>query len=191
MNRRNVLSILLALVTAVLVSGCKKQMSLDDSAPGVGIDTSQIYYTQFSLFQEKNTFRTTNYRKGILIPINTAVTLQNMGSKEAEVRLADSGQILTIENVPKHTVDDMQTAFSKILKPEKVDLHKFSATEKDAILAGRAVKGMSRDAVIAAIGYPPQHETPALSMNDWTYWKNRFDRFIVHFKNDKVESIAE
>lgn len=191
MNRRNVLSILLALVTAVLVSGCKKQMSLDDSAPSAGIDTSQIYYTQFSLFQEKNNFRTTNYRKGILIPINTAVTLLKMNSKEAEVRLVDSGQILTIENVPKHTLDDMQTAFNKIFKPEKVDLRKFSANEQDAILAGRVIKGMSRNAVIAAIGYPPQHETPTLTMNDWTYWSNRFNRFIVHFKHDKVESIAE
>ena len=190
MFKRSVLFVLLGLVAAMSLIGCKKQMS-SDQAMMVDHDPSQIYYTQFSLFQEKNTFRTTNYRKGILIPINTAVTLQAMNSKEAQLRLVDSGQSLTIVNVPKHTVDDMQTAFDKIVAPNKVNLSRFSAKERDAIMVGRAVKGMSRDAVIAAIGYPPQNQTPTLSANDWTYWNNRFDRFIVHFKNDKVENIVE
>lgn len=190
MFKRSVLFVLLGLVAAMSLIGCKKQMS-SDQAMMVDHDPSQIYYTQFSLFQEKNTFRTTNYRKGILIPINTAVTLQARNSKEAQLRLVDSGQSLTIVNMPKHTGEDMQTAFDKVVAPNQVNLQRFSAKERDAIMVGRVVKGMSRDAVIAAIGYPPQTQTPTLSVNDWTYWNNRFDRFIVHFKNDKVENIVE
>lgn len=189
MFRKTVILIWLSL--AMLMLGCSKGMKFNEPAPTVNIDTAKIYYTQFSLFHEKNNFRTTNYRKGLLLPINTAVTLQIMDSKEAQIRLVDGGQILTIENAPKYTLDDMQTAFNKIAKPDKIDLRRFSADERDAILAGRAIKGMSREAVTAAIGYPPQHETPSLNVNDWLYWRNRFDRFIVHFKNDKVESIAE
>lgn len=191
MLKKMILWMVLSVASVMLLSACKKQLNFADAAPPVSIDSSRIYYTQFSLFQEKNNYRTTNYRKGILIPINTAVQLQAMNAKEAELRLVDSGQILTIENVPKHTVDNMQTAFDKIAGPTKVDLRQFSANERDAILSGRVIKGMSRDAVIAAIGYPPQNQTPTLSMNDWTYWNNRFDRFIVHFKNDRVESIVQ
>ncbi|MGR8930302.1 MAG: hypothetical protein ACU836_06645 [Gammaproteobacteria bacterium] len=188
---KNVLVYLfLGLAATLCFTGCKKQLDFSDPAPEVNIDSSQIYYTQFSLFQEKNTYRTTNYRRGILIPINTAVTLQAMNSKEAELRVVDTGQPLTIVNVPKHTVDDMQSAFDKIVSLNKVDLHRFSAKERDEIMVGRVAKGMSRDAVIAAIGYPPQNQTPSLSVNDWTYWNNRFDRFIVHFKNDRVENIV-
>lgn len=191
MLKKLIIWIVLGLASAMLTTGCKKQLNFGEPAPAVNIDSSQIYYTQFSLFQEKNNYRTTNYRKGILIPINTPVTLQAMNSKKAELRLVDSGQPLTIENVPKHTLDDMQTTFDKIVSPNKVNLRRFSAKERDAIMVGRVVKGMSRDAVIAAIGYPPQHQTPSLSVNDWTYWSNRFNRFIVHFRNDRVDSIVE
>lgn len=187
MFKKSVIFFVLALMTLLL--GCQKQLKTSDVAAST--QSSQIYYTQFSLFQEKNTFRTTNYRKGILIPINTAVTLQAMKSDEAVLRLVDSGQTLTIDNVPKHTLDDMQTAFNKIAGLSKVDLSLFSAEERDAIMAGRVIKGMSRKAVLAAIGYPPRHETPSLDANDWSYWSNRFNRFVVHFKNDKVDSIAE
>ncbi|MCK9606567.1 MAG: outer membrane protein assembly factor BamE [Methylomonas sp.] len=187
MHRKTFLLTLLSLI--VLLTGCKKELKPDQLAPGV--QPGQVYYTQFSLFQEKNNFRTTNYRKGILIPINTAVSLQSIRADQAELRLVESGQPLSIENVPKHTVDDMQTAFKKIAGPNKVDLSQFSATEKDAILAGQVKKGMSRKAVLAAIGYPPQNETPSLNSNDWTYWSNRFNRFIVHFKNDKVDNIVD
>lgn len=187
MFNKSVIFILLAL-TALLL-GCQKSVKPNDTE--LAAPASTLYYTQFSLFQEKNNYRTTNYRKGILIPINTAVTLQAMKSDEAVLRLVDSGQTLTLENVPKHTLDDMQTAFNKIVGLSKVDLQGFSATERDAIMAGRAIKGMNRKAVLAAIGYPPRHETPSLEANDWTYWSNRFNRFVVHFKNDKVDSITE
>ena len=190
MFKRSILFVLLVVVAAMSLIGCKKQMASDNAMMSEH-EPSQVYYTQFSLFQEKNTFRTTNYRKGILIPINTAVTLQAMNSKEAQLKLVDGGQSLTIVNMPKHTGEDMQTAFNKVVAPTQVNLQRFSAKERDAIMVGRAVKGMSRDAVIAAIGYPPQTQTPTLSVNDWTYWNNRFDRFIVHFKNDKVENIVE
>lgn len=187
MHKKTFLVALLGL--AVFLTGCKKELKPDQLA--LGVQPGQVYYTQFSLFQEKNNFRTTNYRKGILIPINTAVSLQAIDNSQAELRLVESGQPLSIENVPKHTVDDMQTAFKKIAGASKVDLSRFSAEEKDAILSGQVKKGMSRKAVLAAIGYPPQNETPSLNGNDWVYWKHRFDRFVVHFKNDKVENIVD
>ncbi|MGZ4960444.1 MAG: hypothetical protein ACXV7J_14420 [Methylomonas sp.] len=175
---------------AISLQGCNKE--LKHNAPAAASQQpAQIYYTQFSLFQEKDNYRTTNYRKGTLIPINTPVTLQSMESDEATLRLVDSGKTLNIENVVKYTKDDMQTAFNKIAAPSKVDLSRFSSDEKAAILAGQVKPGMSKKAVLAAIGYPPQHETPSLDGDKWTYWANRYNRFIVNFKNDKVDSIVD
>lgn len=187
MFRKNVILMLLGL--AVLSAGCNKD--LKSGQPAASVQPAQVYYTQFSLFEEKDNFRTTNYRKGILIPINTAVTLQAMGSDEAELRLVEGGRPLIIENVRKYTKDEMAIAFSKIAATTKVDLNQFSAVERESILAGQVKKGMSKKAVLAAIGYPPQHVTPSLDGDDWTYWANLFNRFIVHFKNGKVESIVD
>ena len=188
MFKQSTLLILLGL--ASLLTGCKKDFTASEPA-AASVQPSQIYYTQFSLFQEKNNFRTTNYRKGILIPINTEVTLVSMDKDDAKLRIASTGEILNIENVQKHTNDTMPIAFSKIVSTGKVDLNQFSPAERESIIAGKAIKGMSKKAVIAAIGYPPITETPSLEGNAWTYWANRFNRFIVHFKNGKVENIVD
>ncbi|MDD1623043.1 MAG: hypothetical protein LUQ11_16335 [Methylococcaceae bacterium] len=185
MFRKNAILMLLGLA---VLAGCNKDLKTDQ--PAASVQPAQVYYTQFSLYEEKDHFRTTNYRIGTLIPINTAVTLQAMGGDEAELRLVDSGRPLTIENVRKFTKDEMPIAFSKIAATTKVDLNQFSAAERESILEGQVTKGMSKKAVLAAIGYPPQHVTPSLDSNDWTYWSNRFNRFVVKFKNDKVDSIV-
>ena len=187
MFRKTIILTLLCL--AAFLGACKKEIKPEELA--AGIQLGKVYYLQFSLFQEQNNFRTTNYRKGILIPINTAVSLVSINSEKAELKLVGTGQPLTIENVPKHTMDDIQTAFKKIAGPHKVDLDLFTDAEQADILEGQVKKGMGRRAVLAAIGYPPQIETSSLESNDWTYWSSRFNRFIVHFKNGKVEKIVD
>ena len=42
-----------------------------------------------------------------------------------------------------------------------------------------------------AIGYPPEHATPSLDSDVWTYWKNRFGKLKVTFANGKVSEISD
>lgn len=188
MFKKNML--LLLLFSFMFLTGCPKKFSSTEQTLPVGVNPGETYYTQFSLFQEKNNFRTTNYRRGGLIPINTPVSLVSMDSSDIVVKLRDSGQNLNIENVQKHTNEDIQQAFKKILDKRKVDLNQFSKEEQQNILAGQVTKGMRRKAVLAAIGYPPANSTPTLETSEWMYWNNRFDRFIVRFKGDVVEQIV-
>lgn len=187
MFRKTVILTLLGLVVSLL--GCSQE--LKPNAFAVAVPPAQVYYTQFSLFLEQNYFPTTNYRKGRLIPINTAAALLDINADRAVLKLLDTGQPLIIENVQKFTKDEMPIAFSKIAGLNKVDLTPFTAAERESILAGDVKKDMSKKAVLAAIGYPPQHQTPSLEGDDWTYWSSRFDRFVVHFKNGKVDNIVD
>ena len=181
-------SVVLLIVLALLMLGaCAKKIKPGELA--TGIDIGDTYYTQFSFFVEKNTFRTTNYRRGALIPINTPVTPTAIDSKHIEIRLNENGQTITVENVQKHTNDDVQQAFKKILGSHMVNLAAFSPEERQNILSGQVGKGMGRKAILAALGYPPATSTPILQSNDWIYWASRFDRFIVRFKGDKVDAI--
>jgi hypothetical protein len=60
------------------------------------------------------------------------------------------------------------------------------------ISAGTVTVGMSRKAVILALGYPPHLENPSLSAPAWKYWKSRFDTMLVQFdKDDKVVAIKD
>lgn len=180
---------LILVVCVAGFAGCRKHIKPSELPDN--ISTGEVYYTQFNIFQEKNHFRTTNYRVGSLIPINSPARLVSIDNKDIVVELLDTHQTLTIDNMQKHTNETSVQAFQKIFKVTKVRLDSFTSEEKKNILAAQVKKGMSRRAVLAAIGYPPITETPSLDGGQWTYWSNRFNRFIVRFKGDKVQDIVD
>jgi hypothetical protein len=150
----------------------------------------QTLYTQFSLFHEDLAHRTTNYRKGILVPVNTEVTFVKSNKKEIVVMLR-SGEKLTVANIPEFSGEDIDGIFSRTFSEEKIDLTKFTAEEQKGIAAGEPAVGMTKAAVVVATGYPPKHKTPSLDSSDWRYWRNRFATFIVHFDSGVVSAIKK
>jgi hypothetical protein len=177
------------LIAAIAIVGCGKK--LNEATMPIGIKTGNIYYTQVSLQYEKGRHLTTNYRKGVLVPINTKVQLDKITGDDIFLEILPDHSKLRIENIEKHTGDSTVQAFSKLLNKNKLDLNRFSKTEREHILAGKVTKGMSKQAVLAAIGYPPITETPSLQMNEWTYWNSRFNRFIIGFNNDRISEIKD
>ncbi|MBK8817416.1 MAG: hypothetical protein IPN42_18880 [Methylococcaceae bacterium] len=171
------------------IAGCGKRLS--EATLPIGIKTGDLYYTQVTLQYEKGRHHTTNYRKGKLLPINTQVQLKEISGDDIQLEILPSHSKLRIENVEKHTGDDVRQAFNKLFGKNKVDLSGFTRSERDYIDLGRVGQGMRKKAVIAAIGYPPITETPSLDGNEWTFWSSRFNRFIVKFQNDKVAQIQE
>ena len=180
--------LILFLVIFSLVS-CNK--ALKPEALPANISMGATYYTQFVIRYEKGTHLTTNYRRGALIPVNTPVKLLNITSKTIEVEVYNSSQKLLVKNVEKHTGDDVYRAFDKLFARKKVNLSKFTSLELDHIKSGTVANGMSKDAVIIAIGYPPITETTNLDSNLWVYWSGRFNKFNVHFKDGKVSKVED
>jgi hypothetical protein len=70
-----------------------------------------------------------------------------------------------------------------------VDLTSFTPLEKTNILQGQVVEGMSKAAVIRAMGYPPKHRTPNLSSDKWIFWSSRLATFQLRFRDDKVIAV--
>ena len=180
--------LILFVVIFSLIS-CKKVLKPEELP--VNIVPGGHYYTQFVIRYEKGTHLTTNYRRGESIPVNTPVKLLNITSKTIEVEVDNSSQKLLVKNVEKHTGVDAYRMFDKLFAKKKVDLSKFTALERSHIDSGTVANGMSKEAVIVAIGYPPVTETPSLDSNLWVYWSGRFNKFNVHFKNGKVNKIED
>ncbi|MGH8475638.1 MAG: hypothetical protein ACRER2_07690 [Methylococcales bacterium] len=147
------------------------------------------FYTQVGMFYEKGRYRTTNYGVGTFIPVNTEVKLVEFGEKTLTVEVAQTGDSILVENVPRFTGWTMAEAFETLFATEKVSLFKFDAQERKNIEQGSIQPGMSKAAVIVARGYPPSHETPSLERDQWKFWKNRWDTIIVSFRNDRVVDI--
>jgi len=180
--------LILFLVVFSLVS-CQKTLKSD--ALPAHMASGGSYYTQFVIRYEKGAYVTTNYRRGASIPVNTPVKLLNVTSKTIEVEVDNSSQKLLVKNIEKHTGDDIYRVFDKMFAKKKINLSKFTAQERSNIDNGTVDTGMSKDAVIVAIGYPPITETMNLDSNLWVYWSGRFNKFNVHFKNGKVSKVED
>lgn len=174
---------------AISLSACQKPLKPEELPSSIQIGSD--YYTQFVIRYEKGTHVTTNYRRGASIPVNTKVKLLEITNKSIKVRLEPGKQELVVKNAIKHTNDDTVKAFEKLFGKNKVNLSGFSKLERENIKNGTVAKGMRKKAVLVAIGYPPQIETMSLDSDQWTYWSSKWNRFIVHFKNGKVDKIQD
>lgn len=68
----------------------------------------------------------------------------------------------------------------------------FTEDELNAIRNGKVKEGMSREAVLACVGYPPESGTPRIESDVWRYWRHRFSTYNVRFDDEgKVRSIEE
>ena len=132
-------------LVAILLAACGLLVACESSAAPAGPAGASAssersepvpgstWYTQFTLQYERDLFRTTNYRRGFVLPINTEVTLESIDSDEIEVEVKASGRRLVVQNVPKHTNETTAQAFAKLFGAEPVDLSDFTDEEQAAI----------------------------------------------------------
>ncbi len=177
------------LIFLLLTTACKHKALTNFS-------TGDAYYTQVAIHYEKSTnnnakFCSKNYHKGILLPINSRVTLQDMTNQSILMRIESTKENLLIENDYKKTSKNMIQIFNELFAKEKRDLSVFSEVERKSIIAGKVTPHMTKNAVIAALGYPPVNETKDTSSNKWIYWKSKTSKTTVNFNGDKVISIKE
>lgn len=175
MSVRN--GVLIVFVGLALLTGCRSSTLTGEYA---GRPTDTEWYTQYSLRHEKGRYRTTNYQVGLLLPINSKVVFVAGNDKRLKLRLENGTEVL-VENMPQHTGDSMEQAFDELLGAKPVDLSQFSDDEREAILLGEVRLGMSREAVLAAMGHPPATGTPDMNQRTWKYWKSRWATFLVVF----------
>ncbi|MCR9246585.1 MAG: outer membrane protein assembly factor BamE [bacterium] len=128
------------------------------------------YFLQYTLATVDGVHRTTNFRNGALVPINTEVELRESGSDRLLLRTKD-GRDLVIENASRQTGGRLLDAFLQVLGRDPVDLSGYEPGVRYAIRVGQVLPGMTRKAVLAAIGPPPQTGTVSLEQTAWKYWK--------------------
>ena len=163
-----------ALIVCVALFGCRSPRGESQIKPGT-------YYTQFALQLEHDTYQTINYRRGVLLPINTEVTLVSSGDKDIVVRIEPEGRQFTVKHNARDTHDTLDQAFAKLFALEPVDLSRFTELERKSIAAGRVAIGISKKAVLAAMGPPPASATTSLASLKWRYWNKDYASFSVWF----------
>jgi len=148
-------------------------------------------YTRFSLYYEKGTHLTTNYRVGVLVPANTEVEFVKLTRKKITLFVPSYKTELVLENVEDFSGETIEGIFERTLAKAPLDLGGFDPQEQRAIRSGQFEVGMSKDAVILAMGYPPRHRTPSLELDQWRYWKNRWNTVLLNFEDGRLVSVKE
>lgn len=190
MTLRKSVSLLLATAFAVSLAACASSPLQKEVEAQLPEDSTA--YLQVNLWPRRGRYIDwVNYHTGQLLPVNTAVTIEDLSDDELVLKVSGTGQKLQLINKERHSKLDAYGWAKRLLAPTKRDLSAFTADEQDAIAKGEVRKGMSRDAVLAAYGYPPAHRTD-LESNVWTYWVTRRHTRVVTFAGDgKVDNVFE
>jgi hypothetical protein len=128
-----------------------------------------------------------NYLLEGLMPACTRVKILSVTGKQMTFELVDGGTKYEYlfhdslkDPIPKH----LDKYFGKACPRKQIDA--LTGVNRTGVREGRLIVGMTKEAVILAVGYPPEHATPGLDFTIWKYWRNRFATRLVHFENGKV-----
>ena len=183
-------SITVTLVLAVAFSVAVPAVAADIDYPLIG---QSPVYTLVNLHPDEPRQRlySVNYQQPGLIPLCTKVKLESLDKRKLTFRVLDKDREYEYifhnslrESIPKH----LDRYFGKKCEPK---LESLSEVDRKGVQSGSVLPGMTKRGVILAIGYPPEHATPSLDSDTWTYWKNRFGKMQVHFTGNKVTEIKD
>ena len=156
--------------------------------------TNKPCYLRVNLWDDPATrITTTNYHRGTMLPAGTQVRITRVTPREIAFTCKATGTQYTIlpSRHVRESLQALQHRYFTEQDPLPTEIYqRFTQTEKDAIRDGKIFKGMSKEAVLMAYGYPPSHKTISLELNAWFYWIDTRN-FEADFQNGKVTELKE
>ncbi|RLV60518.1 hypothetical protein D5018_06110 [Parashewanella curva] len=131
-----------------------------------------------------------NYQLPNLIPVCSKFVIKSTATKVIEVEHAGTNYKYFWDSHTRKAGETLQENFKAYFAPScaaiKTHISELSSIDKKGIQRGTPIVGMSKEGVLIALGRPPIHANPNLDATSWTYWSNRWSRFIIEF-NSKGE----
>jgi hypothetical protein len=151
--------------------------------PVVGKD----YFTRYSFHYEGHDYPITNYARGPLLPINTAVKFVKMSGKKITLKRLDNNEEINVQNIPEYSGSkELGPVARLLLSAEPTPIEKLVPTLATAIRTGEMRRGMTKEQVLMTRGYPPAHETPSTDGDRWVYWSSRFVKQTIVFSQGRL-----
>jgi hypothetical protein len=115
-----------------------------------------------------------------VIPVGTPVQVVGYGRQRVRIEIAGKKQAIGND----YSRDLKLDAFARryVVSDNPADkLAHYPKQIQEAIASMRLAKGMSREQVLMAVGYPVSSENPNLDAKVWHYWLSSFAEFRVMF----------
>jgi hypothetical protein len=182
---------MVAVVLALLVVGCGGK-NVASSLPNGG-----IVYNKYNVhsFMDRKSIKASyanwvDVRTGqTVFPPNTKFQVGKWRGGFVLTKV-DGGEAIHYEYNAKNMGMSVDDYIKLITSPTPVKLSGLSKLDQQGVREGKALKGMSKEGVKTALGYPAVHKTPSLSDNTWMYWRDRYRTLVVNFDaSGKVVSV--
>ena len=177
---------------AIIVTGCAQPPKKEPTA-GVQL------YTAYNIWKHDSDrhMYCINFKSApTFIPAGTAVygaqvKRSNQGSgteiKKIEFKIFNTGEKISIGMRSRwHPGKSLEDYFDRMFTTQNFEqlTEGLSEAEIAAIKDGTLVEGMSKRAVLISYGYPPEHRTPSLEGDAWTYWMSTMEKKVFRFDDD-------
>ncbi len=159
---------------------------------------SEVRYTKYNIHSQSKDGRNhkasyanyTNPGAGhVVIPAGSEITITKKKRKAFYFSFGDGKNVVFEFHQPRMgmSVDEY---IDLITSTEPTSLKGLSKLDKKGVAEGKAIKGMTRKGVMAALGYPATHRTPSPDSDTWVYWTNRYGTVAIEFgSGDTVVNI--
>ena len=153
------------------------------------LEEGKVVQLQYNLHPDDRLHRlyNTNYQLGTLLPRCTPVTLVRFNKKMVTFALESGVQYNWI--FEKHVRADRAKHFGEFFVPQCENIQDLSEIDQQGISLGQALVGMTKRGVLFALSLPPDHKTPSLDADLWTYWRNKVVRTTVRFEDGVVVEV--
>jgi len=115
-----------------------------------------------------------------VIPAGTPVQVVGYGHQRVRIEIAGKKQAIGNDYSRDLKLDAFARRYVVSDNPSDKLAH-YPKQIQDAIGSMRLTKGMSREQVLMAVGYPVSSENPNLDAKVWRYWLSSFAEFRVTF----------
>lgn len=123
-----------------------------------------------------------NYQESgkFVIPLGTPVKVLDYARYRVSLKFPDSTQTLGNDYSRDISMPDFARRYV-VAEDPALKLAGFPAKVQQAIASSRVVRGMTREQVLMAIGYPIASENPHLDAKVWKYWLWTFSPYDIYF----------
>ena len=129
-----------------------------------------------------------------IIPFGTPAKVKGLGRYRVHIEIEGKSQAIGND----YSRDIPMEAFARryiVSEDPKAKVSRAAPKVRRAIESARVTRGMTKEQVLTALGYPISSENPNLDVPRWRYWLWSFSPFVVHFDDagrvSRVETDAQ
>lgn len=115
-----------------------------------------------------------------IIPFGTPVKYKGLGRYRVHIEVEGKSQAIGND----YSRDIPMEAFARryiVSEDPRPKVSRAAPKLRGAIETARVARGMTKEQVLTALGYPISSENPNLDVPRWRYWLWSFSPFVVHF----------